>query len=188
MHLVAFLALVTLAIGAAGLLWTLSDQLLGHGGGDWRDKISLFVTLVVVGVPMWLTHWHQSPEAAERYTLSRRLYLYAALLGSVLAVLISGAIFVYRLLALVLGTSDAASGAPVIDMGRAMSVILVAAAIGLYHWRALRSDGAARPAASPAGTTSADGGVVVTITGATEQEIRQALSKLPDGANYAIRP
>jgi hypothetical protein len=200
-HLVAFLALATLAIGAAGLLWTLSDQILnnavhsGGQGGDWRDKVSLFITLIVVGAPMWLTHWRQSPELVERYTLSRRLYLYATLLGSVLAVLISGAIFVYRLLALVLGTSDAASGAPVIDMGRALSVILVAAAIGLYHWRVLRSDAAARPAGvsspagvrSPASTGGQDEGTLVTITGATEQQIRQALSTLPEGANYTIR-
>jgi hypothetical protein len=149
---------------------------------------------------MWLTHWRQSPQLAERYTLSRRLYLYVTLLGSVLAVLISGAIFVYRLLALVLGTSDAASGAPVIDMGRAMSVILVAAAIGLYHWRVLRSDSAARPAIqipaplaeesdkpSPLAGEGRGGGYIITITGATEQEIRQALADLPDGSSFTIR-
>ena len=197
-HLVAFLALATLAIGAAGVLWTLSDQilnsLLAHPTTEWRDQISLFVTLVIVGAPMWVTHWRQSPELAERYTLSRRLYLYATLLGAVLAALIGGAIFVYRLLALVLGTSDASTGGPVIDMGRALSVTLVAAAIGLYHWRVLRSDGAARPAPLAAVTPSPvygggqGGSLVVTITGATEQQIRQALSKLPDGANYNIKP
>jgi hypothetical protein len=204
-HLVAFLALATLAIGAAGLLWTLSDQvlnhLLRHAVGEWRDKTSLFVTLIVVGVPMWLTHWRQSPDPGERYTLSRRLYLYATLLGSVLAVLISGAIFVYRLLALVLGTSDAGGGAPVIDMGRAMSVMLVAAAIGLYHWRALRSDSAARPAVpspvagegqgrkspSPLAGEGRGGGFQVTITGASEEQIRRALANLPDASNYTIR-
>ena len=205
-HLVAFLALATLAIGAAGLLWTLSDQILnnalhvpspgsgGGQGGGWRDKISLFITLIVVGAPMWFTHWRPSPDLAERHTLSRRLYLYATLLGSVLAALISGAIFVYRLLALVLGTSDAASGAPVIDMGRAMAVILVAAAIGLYHWRVLRSDGVARPAMASVSAvpSTVDGGgqggdMVVTIRGATEQQVRQVLSHLPDGANYTIQ-
>lgn len=187
-HLVAFLALATLAIGAAGILWTLSDQivnsLLHHSAGEWRDKISLFVTLVLVGVPMWLTHWRQSPALEERHILSRRLYLYATLLGSVLAALISGAIFVYRLLALVLGTS----GTPIVDMGRAMSVILVAAAIGLYHWRVLRSDSAARPATpSTVQGGGQAGGVVVTISGATEEQIRQALSTLPEGANYKIQ-
>jgi hypothetical protein len=193
-HLVAFLALGTLAIGAAGLLWTISDQilnpLLDKPAGEWRDKISLFITLIVVGVPMWLTHWRQSPAPAERYTLSRRLYLYATLLGSVLAVLISGAILVYRLLALVLGTSDAGGGAPLIDMGRAFSVILVAAAIGLYHWRALRSDSAARPATqipSPLAGEGQGGGLTITIKGATEQEIRKALANLPDGASFTIR-
>jgi len=197
-HLVALFALATLAIGAAGLLWTLSDQLvnhlLGHAAGEWRDRTSLFVTLVIVGVPMWLTHWRPSPVLTERYTLSRRLYLYATLLGSVLAVLISGAIFVYRLLALVLGTSDASGGAPVIDMGRATSVIVVAAAIGLYHWRILRLDSASRPAVplvpaipSPLAGEGQGGGFVLTISGATEQEIRQALAELPDGASFTIR-
>ena len=184
-HLVAFLALATLAIGAAGLLWTLSDQLLEHPAGEWRDKTSLFVTLAVVGVPMWLSRWRGSPDPAERHTLSRRLYLYATLLGSVLAVLIGGALFVYRLLALVLGSSDAGNGAPLVDMGRAMSVILVAAAIGLYHWRALRADSAARPIISPQPLTG--DAVQVDIKGATEAQIRRALTDLPDGASYTIK-
>jgi hypothetical protein len=183
-HLVAFLALATLAIGAGGLLWTLSDQLLKHQT-NWRDQLSLFLTLMVVGAPMWLTHWRQSPDPAERYTLSRRLYLYATLLGSVLAVLISGAIFVYRLLALVLGTTNAGSEAPIVDMGRAFSVILVAAAIGLYHWRILRSDSSARPVVVPKPLTGSE--IQVAIKGATDQEIRRALSDLPDGASYTIR-
>jgi len=82
-------------------------------------------------------------------------------------------------------------------MGRAMSVVLVAAAIGLYHWRVLRADSAARPAASPSGIplptgipsplVGQDGGLIITITGATELQIRQAMSKLPDGANYTIQ-
>jgi hypothetical protein len=85
-------------------------------------------------------------------------------------------------------------------MGRAMSVILVAAAIGLYHWRVLRADSAARPAPSPSGIPFLEGipsplagegqggGLTITITGATQEQIKQALSKLPDGANYTIRP
>ena len=190
-HLVAFLALATMAIGAAGLLWTISDQLLngwlGRPVGEWRDKISLFITLVLVGAPMWLSHWRASPAADERYTLSRRLYVYASLLGSVLAALIAGAVFVYRLLALVLGTSDAAAGAPLVDMGKAASVIVVAAVIGLYHWRALRSDSAARPAAAPRPVVL-DRNIQLTISGANEEEVRRLLAGLPPGASYSIEP
>src|SRR5207302_11160663 len=68
-RLVAFLALATLAVGAAGLLWTLSDQLLtpltGLTAGEWRDRTSLFITLAVVGTPMWMLHWRAWPPAVE---------------------------------------------------------------------------------------------------------------------------
>src|SRR5207247_11016715 len=120
-----------------GVRWTRSGQVLNgwlaRPVGEWRDKISLFITLMLVGAPMWLGHWRASPAADERYTLSRRLYLYASLLGSVLAALIAAAVFVYRLLALVLGTSDAAAGAPLVDMRKAASVIVVAAVLRLSH-------------------------------------------------------
>jgi Domain of unknown function (DUF5671) len=189
-HLVALLALATLAIGAGGVLWTLSDQFLNHPT-TWRDHLSLFVTLVLVGAPMWLTHWHQSAALAERFTLSRRLYLYATLLGSVLAVLIGGAIFVYRFLALVLGTTDSGGNAPLVDMGHALSVILVAVAVGLYHWRVLRSDSAARVPSplgeSPSPLVGEGPGYQITIIGATEEDIRRALRDLPDSASFTIR-
>ncbi|MEO6796311.1 MAG: DUF5671 domain-containing protein [Candidatus Dormibacter sp.] len=190
-HLVALLALATLAVGAAGLLWTLSDQvlnsLLGRNVGEWRDRASLFLTLAVVGTPMWLTHWKASPEVRERFTLSRRLYLYAALLGSVLALLISGAILLYRVLGLILSTSDTTSGAAVVDAGRSASVILVAVALGLYHWRLLRADSAARPApaSEPAAPASR---FTVAIDGANEDQIRRLLGGLPGGATYALEP
>jgi hypothetical protein len=190
-HLVAFLALATMAVGAAGLLWTLSDQLLNHllsrPAVEWRDQTSLFVTLALVGTPMWATHWRAAPDANERTTLSRRLYLYAALLGSVLALLTSGAILVYRLLGIVLALSDAGSGAAVIDIGRATAVILVAAALGLYHWRILRQDAATRPTlAQP----SADGrgDFDIAVKGASEEELRRLLNGLPRGATYSLAP
>jgi len=190
-HLVTLLALATLAVGAAGLLWTLSDQvlnsLLGRNVGEWRDRASLFLTLAIVGTPMWLTHWKASPELRERFTLSRRLYLYAALLGSVLALLISGAILLYRVLGLILSTSDATSGAAVVDAGRSASVILVALSLGLYHWRLLRADSAARPAlvSEPAPANSR---FTLAIDGANEEQIRRLLGGLPGGATYSLEP
>ena len=102
-----------------------------------------------------------------------------------LAALIAGAVFVYRLLALVLGTSDAAAGAPLVDMGKAASVIVVAAVIGLYHWRTLRTDSATRPA--PAARPAViDRDVRLIITGASEDDVRRLLGGLPEGASYSI--
>jgi hypothetical protein len=188
-HLVAFVAVFALAIGAAGLLWTLSDQilnqLLGRAVGEWRDHASLFITLTLVATPMWLTHWRPAPALSERYTLSRRLYLYAALLGSVLALLISGATLVYRLLGVVLATTEASSGAAVVDIGRATSVILVAAALGVYHWRLLRADAAARPLPAPQEGGPSDQ-FSLEIRGATEAEIRRLLGGLSGGASYSL--
>lgn len=186
-HLVALLALAALAVGTAGLLWTLSDQLLNHlldrPVVEWRDLASLFITLTVVGMPMWLTHWGATPVGAERHTLSRRLYLYASLLGSVLALLVSAATLVYRLLGLILATTGASSGAAVVDIGRATSVIFVAVALGAYHWRVLRQDAALRPASE---ALAAAAGFTVEVSGATEEDIRGALARLPQGATYFL--
>jgi hypothetical protein len=187
-HLVAFFSVAAMAIGAAGLLWTLSDQvlnlLLGRPAPEWRDHASLFITLALVGTPMWLTHWRAAPDLAERLTLSRRLYLYGALLGSVLAILVSAATLVYRLLGVLLATTGADSGAAVVDIGRAASVVIVAAALGLYHWRIVRADAVARPAAAPPIVGPEQ--FSLQIRGASETEIRRALGGLPDGASYSL--
>lgn len=191
-HLVGLFSVAAMAIGAAGLLWTLSDQVLNQALGrlvpEWRDHASLFITLALVGTPTWLTHWRPAPAPTERYTLSRRLYLYAALLGSVLALLASAATLVYRVLGLVLATTDASSGAAVVDIGRAVAVILVAVMLGFYHWRVLRSDAAARPVAeAPAQTAAPVDQFSLEIRGANEEAIRRVLAGLPPGATYSLQ-
>ena len=70
-------------------------------------------------------------------------------------------------------------------MGKAASVIVVAAVIGLYHWRALRSDSAARPAPAPHRAVI-ERDVHLIITGASEDEVRRLLGGLPEGASYSI--
>jgi hypothetical protein len=191
--MVALVALALLAVGAAGLLWTLSDQLLNNllnrAVADWRDNVSLFITFAVVGAAMWVTHWRPAPDISERFTLSRRLYVYATLLGSVLALLAAGATLVYHLIGLVIGTTDATSGAAVVDIGRSLAVILVAGALAFYHWRILQLDSVVRPTSAQA---EADIAVVpprairISVRGATEQQIRDALKTLPSGSTYTL--
>src|SRR3989442_1642625 len=93
-NLAALISLAAMGYGAASLLATLSEQLeapiIGVKAPDWKDPVSLSVTLLVVGAAVWIAHWRQAPWAADRQSLSRKLYVWAALLGSILAVLGGG--------------------------------------------------------------------------------------------------
>src|SRR5207245_884271 len=88
-NLAALVSLGAMAIGAGGVLWTLAEQIeapiIGVSAFDWRNGLSLWITLFVVGGAVWLAHWRPSPPPPDRQSLSRRLYVWAALLASVLA-------------------------------------------------------------------------------------------------------
>jgi hypothetical protein len=83
----------------------------------------------------------------------------------------------------------------------------VAAAVGIYHWRVLRADAAARPAKHAPEPTAAVVAVAVpvvvpapevadpnthryllSVTDATEDDVHQALSSLPPHAAYKLTP
>jgi hypothetical protein len=95
--------------------------------------------------------------------------------------------------------------------GQALAVIVVAAAIGIYHWRVMRSDAAARPAKIQPTIEPAETPVVITppaptghevptqpapdgrlfelsVVGATEDDVHQALANLPPKASYKLIP
>jgi uncharacterized BrkB/YihY/UPF0761 family membrane protein len=187
-HLVALLALVAVATGVGGLLQTLIELALPSlptRPEIWREQVSLFVTLVAVGLPLWLLHWRPSPALNERRALSRRLYLFAALLGSMLALLGATAALLATLLNGLLSTDTASLSSGV---SRALPAMLTAAGVAAYHWRVLRQDalrgeGAPSPEVPP-GTLPP---LVVEVSGATESEIRQALGHLPEGARYSLQ-
>jgi hypothetical protein len=187
-HLVALLALAAYTTGLGGLLWALID-LVGDrpqpiDPSSLKDQVSLFLTLIVVGLPMWLAHWRPSPATSERAVLSRRLYLFGALLAGVLTILGSGAFTIQRVLSLVLGAGGVA---PWTDIERAASVSLVALAVALYHWRVLRADGEARADQRAPEPTEGLPPLVVELTGASEAEVAAALAGLPASARYTIR-
>lgn len=189
-HLVALAALAAVAAGATGLLWALTDWALAAPGPTetWRDQISLSVTLVAVGLPVWLLHWRASPLLAARLALSRRLYLFTTFALSVLALLAGGAILVSVLLNGLLAGELALIPT---RASRPLSAVLVAAAIGGYHWRMLRGETEERvsveEAAAPAAETAAGQVLVFEVMGATEPQIREALAQLPSGASYRFR-
>jgi hypothetical protein len=141
-YIIALVALSVLTSGVAGLLWTLCDVLFAPGatnGDFWRERVALFATLAIVGVPVWLVHWHPDPGSAdEARSLARRLYVYLSLIAAMLTVVAAAAGVVYRLLGLVLGGTFGQDVAT--DLAHALALASVAALVALYHWRVLRAD------------------------------------------------
>jgi hypothetical protein len=212
-NLVTLVSLGAWAAGAGGLLWTLAEQLeaplIGVKAADWRDPISLWTTLLVVGAAVWLAHWRPAPWASDRQSLSRRLYVWAALLASVLVILAAGVGMLNALLQQVFSAQPKLNASSNLDFGHYLAAIIVAAAVGAYHWRVLRADAAARPpkvaAESEAVTVATPTPVplaiqateladpnsrryVLSVTDATEDDVHQALATLPPQASYKLTP
>jgi hypothetical protein len=141
MYLTALVALAVLAAGLAGLLWILGDVISQApntvGAEWWRDRLSLFATLTIIGLPVWLFHWRPRQRADAR-SLARRVYLYVSLIGAVLALLGGGAAAAYRLLSFMLGS--ASTSTVVSDFSHAVAIALVATGISAYQWRIVRGD------------------------------------------------
>jgi hypothetical protein len=212
-NLAALISLGAWAVGAAGLLWILAEQveapIIGVNAAGWKDPVSLSVTLLVVGAAVWIAHWRPSPWAADRQSLSRRLYVWAALLASVLVILGAGVGMLNALLQQLFSAHPKLDDTSNLDFGHYLAVIVVAAAVGFYHWRVLRADAAARPpkvAAAPTPVTAAVAApapvpiqaaqsedphsrrYVLSITDATEDDVHQALASLPPQASYKLTP
>ena len=214
-NLAALISLGAWAYGAGLLLATLFEQMespiIGVTAPDWKNPISVSVTLAVVGVAVWLANWRQSPWAADRQSLSRRVYVWAALLGSVFAVLGGGIGMISALLQQLFSANPKLNDIANLAFGRYLAVVLVAAGVAIYHWRVLRADQAARPAkpapsqSAPAAARSATSASAVAqaeadalgphsrrytlvVTDASDDDIHQALSNLPPQASYHLTP
>ena len=149
-NLASLVSMAALGTGAAGVLWNLAEQIeapiIGVKAADWRDPISFWVTLFAVGVAVWLAHWRHAPWPGDRQSLSRRLYVWAALLVSVLAVLGSGIALLNVVLQQVFSATPRLDSTANLDFGHYLAVLVVAVFIGVYHLRVLRADAAERPA------------------------------------------
>src|SRR3569833_241440 len=68
-YVVALFGLAASCGGVVGLLWTVSDALANPPASPadwWQDRVALFATLIIVGLPTWLAHWRPSPSSPER--------------------------------------------------------------------------------------------------------------------------
>ena len=151
------IALIGLAAGAVGLAGTLSaafHRLAGEarpiiGAVDpWKNDLSRMLPIALLGTAAWLWQsyrfgrWIEADPEVEQTDIVRRVYVYASLAGSVVAVLVSLALIIYQILTAILNVGTESLGRELSTPG---AVFLVAAAVLIYHALLLRSDLAARP-------------------------------------------
>lgn len=192
-HLVALVSLAAFALGLGGLLDALFGQVVAPieaSSEGWRDQVSWSLTLNMVGLPVWLAHWRAAPAETERLALSRRLYLFAALLVAVLSLLGSAGALVWTWLRALLAVGTAGLG---VEGSRFLAAFIVAAGVAGYHFRLLRQDAVQRAATEPTevqaegAETQPEAAFLVEVVGASEAELRHALAALPTDARYSLR-
>ena len=108
-YLVAAVGLGTLAFGAGWVVDTAltviveSGSPLLAGRPQWRESLSLGVTLLVLGGPLWGYHWTAAQRRlrregqGERGSLERRLFIFAALGAGAAALLASASTLLFYL-------------------------------------------------------------------------------------------
>ncbi len=196
-YLVALVGLLVLAIGLAGVVATLIDLAAQPGAVRpthwWAERSSLFATLTIVGLPLWLTVWRRIEQEAReplaRQSLVRRLYLFLVFGLAVLTLLGSGAFAVYQAIRFALGepwTSGQTS-----DLIDAVSAATVAGIFLAYHVRIFRRDLQRQPPGASSALTEPPVvglALVRTANRALWQDLQRDLPKrLPPGVELELR-
>ena len=192
-HLVALVGLVTLAVGASGTLSTLLDLLVQTGvarpAGWWQDRLSLFVTLIVVGLPLWVWHWGRlqreaAAEPAARQATVRRISFFVAFGLGMLTLLIGGAATLYQVLQALLGVPWTAGNTT--DLLVAGSTVAVTALLLVYHLRLFRADAAARTPEVAAGPLTALASIRLPDGARWPEYERELRARLPAGGALEV--
>jgi hypothetical protein len=139
-YVVAAFGLAMAAVGAAGTVGVFGSQLMGmntHPNGE----SATYLALVLVGLPAWGFHWWQAQrrlDEAERRAPQRRAYLYLAVLGGAIGLLVFGSAALYRLLNAALAASFPLSTWH--DIWHFTVDAAVAGSVFAFHLRVIRAD------------------------------------------------
>ncbi len=149
-YLVAFIGLAFTATGAAWVLGTLIDLILGGSRTIsvsslfWREDVARYGAFAIVGAGAWLWHWNAverrvaASDEEERGATTRRIYLYLTLASTLVAMLVSLAIVIYRAISAVLGVT---SGTGLVSaVSTALGIVIVVGILFAYHLIVLRHD------------------------------------------------
>ena len=159
-YLVAAVGLGTLAFGAGWVVDTALTAIVESGSPllagrpQWRESLSLGVTLLVLGGPLWGYHWTAAQRRlrregqGERGSLERRLFIFAALGAGAAALLASASTLLFYLF------RDALAGDLSMDTLESAKIAVAAiAAVAIllpYYWLVyLRDQREMRPEREP---------------------------------------
>lgn len=176
-YLVSGIGMTATAFGVGTVLVALIESVTPgtDTGVSTMNTLLAAITLLIVGVPVWLIFWRRirlalaAETTAEVVSLSRRIYL-VALFG------ITGIAAVVALLALAyVFLTDAVSGqlglATLHSMRYALGVLAATASVSAYHGAIFRQD---RTQTVPTHTV---GPRSITLVGAVDPELERTLAK-----------
>jgi hypothetical protein len=158
-YLVIAAGLVTAASGLATLLALTAEGLGGSAGslvrdaGWWRNPLLRGLTMLAVGVPLWAGYWLRMQRtvarggSADRSSVSRRAFVFAATGVSLLALLGSLTVLLYQVLQPLL--DGTLSLAILRDARWSLAVALTAGGVAGYSLLVLREDQAALRTQAP---------------------------------------
>ncbi|MDO9446095.1 MAG: DUF5671 domain-containing protein [Dehalococcoidia bacterium] len=182
--------LAALAAGVATLLALLIEVLtavdsgLVSHEGWWRNTLTVAITLLVVGGPLWAIAWMRlqravaADAAREVRSTSRRIYLLAIFGVAALILLVDLTIVLFQLFEAVL---DSGVTRDVLRDARwPLALVVTAGVVAVYHWLVLREDQAVRgdEPETPAVPAMRARDVIVLGSAAEVSAVRQALAGL----------
>ena len=161
-YLVAALGLGTLAAGLAILFPVVLGVLVPEArerltGTDWwRNPLTLALTLLVVGTPLWRFYWFGAQRemkaggTEERTALSRRVFIYGVFCIAILVTLGNLSALLFMFLRDLL--EGELSTQVLRDAKWSIGMLVMAGTISVYYWLVLQEDRRAVPATVEAPT------------------------------------
>ncbi|TMC74705.1 MAG: hypothetical protein E6J13_01240 [Chloroflexi bacterium] len=173
-YIVAAFGLAMAAIGAAGTIGVFGSQIMGmntHPNGE----TATYLSLVLIGLPAWGFHWwlaQRKLDEPERRAPQRRAYLYIAVLGGAIGLLVFGSAALYRLLNAVLAASFPL--ATWHDIWHFTVDAAVAGTVFAFHLVVIRADRALTAAVAPVADAAASVFTYVVRLTAANAEVARA--------------
>lgn len=151
-YVVAATGLVLVWFGAAETTSALLDWALRvaeepGARSIWVETLATGLSLLIVGVPVWILHWRTAQRIAQRHdeagwsernSLPRKVYLYGATLAGALLILYYLARVIYRVLLTIMG--DPVAGLLSVETADEMARAAISGILWVVHISAIRRD------------------------------------------------